>query len=106
MYSAHQIIILLKSKAALIQADFGLQSLTLIGSYAEGNQNSHSDIDLIYEMQQGQKMTLARLTRLEVLIKQLSDVERTELINKKYINPLVYENSRANAIPHLLMSNF
>lgn len=77
---------------------FGIKSLTLYGSYAKQTQVIGSDIDFMYEMEAGRAMTLRKLQRLETAIKDLLQVEKVELVNKKYINPVVYANAEQYAI--------
>ncbi len=87
---AEHISELLKSKKEEIQNRFGIEHLLLYGSYAKGLQNMNSDIDLMYEMQPTSKMTLRRLEQLEVRIAGLLQMPKVELVNRKYMNPLVF----------------
>lgn len=77
---------------------FGIKSLVLYGSYAQQNQKTGSDIDFMYEMKDGKAMTLRKLKRLETIIKEMLNVDKVELVNKKYMNPVVYANAEQYAI--------
>jgi uncharacterized protein len=88
----------LRKNEEILKKDFGIRSLTLYGSYAKGTAVKESDIDLFYEMQDGIHMTLRRLSRLELFIRDLVRVSKVELVNRKQANPLVVQNAIQDAI--------
>lgn len=79
-------------------AQYGIEKLFLYGSYATSSQNEHSDLDLMYVMQKNIGMSLGRLIKIETMLQTLTGIKKIELVNKKYINPVVYLNAQKNAI--------
>jgi len=98
MTSLNNIPEIIRTEQAFLQQTYGIQSLTLYGSYARSAQSKHSDIDIMYEMQAGRAMSLRRLQKVELLIKSLLNVEKVELVNKTYMNPIVFLNAQQDAI--------
>ncbi len=89
---------ILKEHQDTFTNEFGIEKLFLYGSYATSIQNEDSDLDLMYVMQKDTGMSLGRLGRIESLIQELTGIKKIELVNKKYINPVVYLNASKNQI--------
>ena len=72
--------------------------MDLYGSFARGQQNLGSDIDLLYTTIPNGEMTLARLRSFENYLAKLLNIERIELVSKQSINPVVEKNIEKDAI--------
>ena len=59
------------AELALFCSHHGIRSLTLFGSFLHGNTHSGSDVYLLVEYEQGQKVGLFAMTRME---SKLSDL--------------------------------
>ena len=65
----------------------GVCSLTLFGSWARGKQRTGSDIDLLYEFEEGQA-TLEHLMDLRVLLEEILK-SPVDLVPAKHISPIL-----------------
>ena len=89
---------LLFTKKKELREEYGIKNLKLYGSYALNRQHIDSDIDFLYEMETGKKMTLRKLQRMESLLSMILQIDKVELVNGKYINPIVYQNIKSYVI--------
>ncbi len=89
---------ILKEHQDTFTEEYGIEKLFLYGSYATKAQTSESDLDLMYVMHENSGMTLIRLSKIENLVRKLTGIKKIELINKKYINPVVYLTASKDAI--------
>jgi predicted nucleotidyltransferase len=99
MFTTDQAVAILKDHKDTLKRDFGLAELFLYGSYAKGCQRKDSDIDLLFSLSPNSRLPLMRLIRLEEYLKKLLDVPKVEVVNKKNVNPVVYDNLQQYAIP-------
>lgn len=72
-----------------IQEKFHVASLGLFGSYARDQQASDSDIDILYELEEGATFGLKEIDDFEQYLKEILSVEAIDLVNKEYINPVI-----------------
>lgn len=98
MNSGPEISDILKQHNEELKTRFGLSGLVLYGSYAKGNQQPESDIDLLYELPEGSHMPLMRLQKLQNYISNLLAINKVEVVNRKYINPVVLKDVQKYAI--------
>ena len=98
MNSRLEILNILKQHNEELKTRFGLSGLVLYGSYAKGNQQPGSDIDLLYELPEGSHMPLMRLQKLQHYISNLLAINKVEVVNRKYINPVVLKDAQQYAI--------
>ena len=98
MNSKLEILNILKQHNEELKTRFGLSGLVLYGSYAKGNQQPDSDIDLLYELPEGGHMPLMRLQKLQNYISKLLAINKVEVVNRKYINPVVLKDAQQYAI--------
>ncbi len=98
MLSTKEIVEVLKKEEITIKEQFAIEHLALFGSYARNNQSENSDLDLIYDMQSGIGMTLGRLRRLEDFLNQRIQVSKLELVNRKFLNPIVFQRAKNEII--------
>ena len=89
---------LIFTKKTELQEVYGIKNLKLYGSYALNKQHIGSDIDFLYEMETGKNMTLRKLQRMESLLRFILQIEKVELVNGKYMNPVVYQNIKPYVI--------
>ena len=98
MNNGLDILAILKQHNEVLKARFGLSGLVLYGSYAKGNQQADSDIDLLYELPEGSHMPLMRLQKLQNYISNLLGINKVEVVNRKYMNPVVLKDVQQYAI--------
>lgn len=77
---------------------FGLKSIGLYGSYAVGKQKNNSDIDLMFELNKGADLNFEKLVLLEEYLKKILNFKKIELVNSKFMNPIVKHNSAKSII--------
>lgn len=68
---------------------FGIESLGLFGSYATEQATTESDIDLFYIPQEGISVGYTQRVLLEEYLTQLLQNPKIDLINYRYMNPIV-----------------
>lgn len=78
----------LKENMPVFEKKYFIKKMGLFGSYARGEADEKSDIDLIYILEDDKKITYFQLYNLE---KQLENHfnKKIELINLKYMNPII-----------------
>ena len=98
MNNCDQVINILKQHNEVLKTRFGLSGLVLYGSYAKGSQRAESDLDLLYEVPEGNHIPLMRLQKMQEYIGTLLGVSKVEAVNRKYINPVVFKDIQQYAI--------
>lgn len=98
MENSNQIVSTLKENQSVFNDDFEIKSLTMFGSYARNQQTEDSDLDLYFELEEGNSMPLRRIVRLEKFIISLTDVKKVEIFNYKFINPIIELSAQKDAI--------
>ena len=88
----------LKEKKEELKDKYQILSIGLFGSYSKGTATESSDIDLIYVLEEKAKIGLKELYDLEEYFKDLFKIEKVDLINSKYINPVVEEDIKNTII--------
>lgn len=97
---AHQETIktLLANNKASLSKEFGLRSLGIFGSVAEGRADEQSDIDLFYELVENRTLDLRQLAAFERKIKRILQKQKIDLVNLTYMNPIVRHRAEKNFI--------
>jgi predicted nucleotidyltransferase len=85
----NKILSLLKENKSQIFNLFELEGLGIFGSYAIGNQNENSDIDLLIFPKKETIFTYKKRLGLETLIKDLLKIDKIDIVNHRYINPII-----------------
>ncbi len=98
MHTQKNIIESLQLNEAKLKAEFILRHLFLFGSYARNEQTENSDLDLLYDLAPGSHMTLGRLNRFEKLVKEITHIEKVELVNQAHTNPIVLNHAKSSII--------
>lgn len=76
----------LKANREHLYKEFGIERIGLYGSFARNEQTEKSDIDLVYSLREGKRLSLVDRDRLQrVLKKQM--YRKPDLINQRYMNP-------------------
>jgi len=83
------IIRLLKDNKQFLKDKYSLTRIGLFGSYSTNTNDENSDIDLVYELAEGEKIGLKKIHELEVFFKKLLQTNKIDLINRKYMNPII-----------------
>lgn len=86
-----EIISKLKKNKEILEKQFSVSRIGLFGSFAAGKQGATSDIDLIYELKPGNNEGLQELYNFEEFIKKILQAKDVDLVNAKYVNPIVEE---------------
>jgi len=84
-----EIIDILKTQKESLNQKFSILKIGLFGSYATNTNNPDSDIDLIFELEQGKYLGLKEMYDLEQLTQNLFNTENIDLVNQKYLNPII-----------------
>ncbi len=85
----HIIIEKLKNYKTTLSDFFGIEAIGLFGSYAKGCASIESDIDLIYITKEGVRIGFGKKIQLEEYLSQLFQPSKIDLVNYKYINPII-----------------
>ncbi len=80
---------LLAENKPKLAKEFGIQQLGIFGSVAEGRAGSDSDIDLFYDLSEGDFLDLQRLEAFEEQVKRILRRRKVDLVNLRYMNPIV-----------------
>ncbi len=89
MMTKEEVLDILKASKPLLNEQFNIAELGLFGSYATGENNSESDIDILYILEDGNILGMRDMSELEEFIKEVLKVEKIDLVNKKYLNPII-----------------
>ena len=79
----------LKSSKKKLKEDFSISKIGLFGSYSRNTQVKGSDIDIIYELLEGKKLGFKEIYDLELFFKKLFKIEKIDLVNSEYMNPII-----------------
>lgn len=84
-----EIIDRLKSTKEILYKTFGIKQIGLFGSYAADRATSDSDIDLVFLLEDDYKIGFTKQLELEAYLNNLLNQEKIDLVNYKYINPII-----------------
>ena len=84
-----QIINILRKNKKVLKDNFNILKIGLFGSYSTNTFTETSDIDLIYELEEGKRMGLREVYELETFFKRLFQIDKIDLVNSKYVNPII-----------------
>ncbi len=79
----------LRKNKGLLRENFSILKIALFGSYSTNTFTKDSDIDIAFELEEGKKMGLKEFYELELFLKRLFQVEKIDLVNMKYMNPII-----------------
>lgn len=89
MLSKDQIINKLKQSKKVLKDSFSINKVGLFGSYSNNTYSTESDIDIIYHLETGKRMGLKDVYELELFFKDLFQIDKIDLVNSKYVNPII-----------------
>ena len=89
---------LLAKNKELLSREFGLSSLGIFGSLADGRFGEHSDIDLFYELAENKTLDIRQLEAFEQKIKKILRKRKIDLVNLSYMNPIVRHRAEKSFI--------
>lgn len=84
-----EIFHILNEQKATFKSQFNILKIGFFGSYAMGTYTSKSDLDLIFELEEGKHLGLKEMYDLEQFTKKLFKIDRIDLVNHKYMNPII-----------------
>lgn len=98
MSNSETIKSLLSAEKEALFKEFGIRKLGIFGSVASGKAEEGSDIDLFYELGEGGFLDLRQLEAFENSIKKLLRHRKIDLVNLKFMNPIVRYRAEKNFI--------
>ena len=63
--------------------------MAIFGSYARGDQSEDSDLDVLYRLDADARFGIVEYDALENFIKEVIGIPSVDLVNEKYINPII-----------------
>ncbi|MBC8152337.1 MAG: nucleotidyltransferase domain-containing protein [Bacteroidetes bacterium] len=88
----------LSDQLPYLRLRYGINRLGLFGSYARAEQTETSDIDLIYELNDGISMGLFQVMDLEEYLKNKLEIRQIDLVNARWMNPIIAHEVRKEVI--------
>jgi len=92
------IIQTLQTHKSAFAEQFHITDIGLFGSYATDQACSDSDVDLVYKLMEGKRLGLKEVYDLELFVKAVLKVEKVDLVNKKYMNPIIESEMEKSVI--------
>ena len=91
------ILSFLKERKQEFRDMFGIKEIGLYGSYSRGDQKENSDIDIVYQLREGNKFGYFEYVELgRILSGQFK--KKVELVNYKYMNPIIKRKAEKEII--------
>lgn len=88
----------LKESKVSLAKDFGIDTIGLFGSYAKDQASENSDIDLLYKPKEGVTIGFEKRILLEEYLIKALENPKIDLVNYKYINPIVKKDMEKDVI--------
>ncbi|NIM11912.1 MAG: nucleotidyltransferase [Candidatus Aminicenantes bacterium] len=92
-----EILKFLEEKKAEFKKKYHIKEIGLYGSYSRNEQNEHSDIDIVYVLDDGEKFGYFEFLELEEILSQQFN-KNVELVNYQYMNPIIKYNAKKEII--------
>ncbi|WKN43789.1 nucleotidyltransferase family protein [Tunicatimonas pelagia] len=86
-----QILQTLRSNKSILTDRFSIETIGIFGSMARGTHHADSDLDLVYVTQPKHTIGYGLKIELEQYLKNLLSVAKLDLVNAKYLNPIVQQ---------------
>jgi predicted nucleotidyltransferase len=87
------IIQTLQENLPILKAKYPLLYIGVFGSYSRGEENTNSDLDIIYETLPNTFLNLHNYLSLQKDLTQMTNL-KIDLVNKKYMNEVVWLNAK------------
>ena len=91
-----ELVAYLRDKKAFFREKFGVTSMGVFGSFAQGGQNPKSDIDLVVEFEKSRKNIHTFLQLRRLLEKELA--RKVDLGFERSLKPIVRERIKGKVI--------
>lgn len=88
----------IKNNKNVLEKKFNIIKIGLFGSYSTDSSNEESDVDLIYELEEGKRLGFKDVYQLEIFIKDLLNIDKVDLVNHKYVNPIIEDEINKTVI--------
>jgi uncharacterized protein len=88
----------LRAQLPYLRETYHITTLGLFGSYARNEQTPDSDVDLVYELEPGHRMTMFQFMDMEDAIKVRLAVNKLDMVRLKVINPGIAYTMRKDVI--------
>lgn len=95
---SNEIISLLKKNRDFIFNSFELDGMGVFGSYANGTQSQESNIDILLTPKQQTIFSYKKKIGLEKFLVELLNIEKIDLVNIRYLNPVIKNSAEKNII--------
>jgi len=82
------ILHILREEKPKLQQKYFIEQVGLFGSYATNSNTINSDIDIVYEMQNGHYLGFDERSGLEQYLQSLLN-KKIDLVRLKYMNPAI-----------------
>ncbi|MEN9522393.1 MAG: hypothetical protein RL065_770 [Bacteroidota bacterium] len=92
-----EIIQTLTANKQKLHDEFGLKRIGLFGSYAKDLQTEESDIDFVFELEDGVGMTYSKLFSMNDFFEKTFS-KKVDLVNIKNMNPFIKKDAEPNFI--------
>jgi len=92
------IIQTLQAHKSVFAEQFHITDIGLFGSYANDQAHPDSDVDLVYELLEGKRLGLKEVYDLEAFVKDVLQVDEVDLVNRKYMNPIIESEMEKSVI--------
>ena len=93
----NNIVQILHNNFPELKTKYPLQALGIFGSYSRGEENTTSDLDIIYETLPDTFLTLGNFLSLQQDLSRITHL-RIDLVNKKYINEVIWLTAQKDII--------
>ena len=91
------IIQTLQKNLPILKAKYPLLYIGVFGSYSRGEENTNSDLDIIYETLPNTFLNLHNYLSLQKDLTQMTNL-KIDLVNKKYLNEVVWLNAKKEIV--------
>ena len=91
------IIQTLQENLPILKAKYPLLYIGVFGSYSRGEENTNSDLDIIYETLPNTFLNLHNYLSLQKDLTQMTNL-KIDLVNKKYMNEVVWLNAKKEIV--------
>ncbi len=91
------ILKILSANQKRLREEFGIERIGLYGSFAQNEQTDKSDVDLVYSLGEGCRLSLIDRGRLQRILKKQMH-RNPDLIDQRFMNPFTEYTMRKSVI--------
>lgn len=89
MKTKEQVLDKLRTAKDDLRVRFPITELALFGSFSKGLNGPDSDIDILFHPKDDAVFGLKETVELSEYFRELFSLDKVDIVNKKYINPIV-----------------